>query len=95
MSLDKATVAHIAALARIKLKDEELERMASELSHILAWIEQLNEVAADDVPPLASVVDTELPRRKDQVTDGNQAADVIANAPNPAHGFFTVPKVVE
>jgi aspartyl-tRNA(Asn)/glutamyl-tRNA(Gln) amidotransferase subunit C len=95
MSLDKATVAHIAALARIKLKDEELERMASELSHILAWIEQLNEVAADDVPPLASVVDTELPQREDRVTDGNQAADVIANAPNPAHGFFTVPKVVE
>jgi aspartyl-tRNA(Asn)/glutamyl-tRNA(Gln) amidotransferase subunit C len=95
MSLDKATVAHIAALARIKVPDEDLERMAGELTHILTWIEQLNEVAADDVPPLASVVDTKLPRRKDEVTDGNRAADVIANAPSPAHGFFTVPKVVE
>ena len=61
MSLDKATVAHIAALARIKLKDDELERMAGELSRILDWIEQLNEVAAENVPPLASVVDTKLP----------------------------------
>lgn len=95
MSLDKATVAHIAALARIKLKDEELERMAGELSHILAWIEQLNEVAAEDVPPLASVVDTKLPWREDKVTDGGYAEDIVANAPDPAHEFFTVPKVVE
>ena len=95
MSLDKATVAHIATLARIKLEDAELERMAGELSHILAWIEQLNEVDAADVPPLASVVDTKLPWRADEVTDGGYAADVVANAPDPAHDFFTVPKVVE
>lgn len=95
MSLDKATVAHIAALARIKVPDADLERMAGELTHILTWIEQLNEVATENVPPLASVVDTKLPFRKDVVTDGNQAEDVVANAPAPAHGFFTVPKVVE
>ena len=95
MSLDKATVAHIAALARIKLKDDELERMAGELSRILDWIEQLNEVAAENVPPLASVVDTKLPFRKDVVTDGNYADDIVANATDAAHGFFTVPKVVE
>ena len=95
MSLDKATVAHIATLARIKLEDAELERMAGELSHILAWIEQLNEVDAADVPPLASVVDTKLPWRADEVTDGGYAADIVANAPDPAHDFFTVPKVVE
>ena len=95
MSLDKATVAHIAALARIKLRDQELDRMAGELSRILDWIEQLNEVAAENVPPLASVVDTKLPFRKDEVTDGNYAADIVANAPDAAHGFFTVPKVVE
>ena len=95
MSLDKATVAHIAALARIKVPEADLERMAGELTHILTWIERLNEVATEDVPPLASVVDTKLPLRADEVTDGNQAADVVANAPAPANGFFTVPKVVE
>lgn len=95
MSLDKATVAHIAALARIKVKDEELDHMAGELSHILAWIEQLNEVPTEDVPPLASVVDTKLPWREDKVTDGGYAQDIVANAPDAAHEFFTVPKVVE
>ena len=95
MSLDKATVAHIAALARIKVPEADLERMAGELTHILTWIERLNEVATEDVPPLASVVDTKLPLRADEVTDGNQAADVVANAPAPENGFFTVPKVVE
>jgi len=95
MSLDKATVAHIATLARIKLEDAELDRMAGELSHILAWIEQLNEVDVQNVPPLASVVDTKLPWRADKVTDGGYAQDIVANAPDPAHEFFTVPKVVE
>lgn len=95
MSLDKATVAHIAALARIKVPDADLERMAGELTHILTWIEQLNEVAAEDVPPLASVVDTKLPLRQDLVTEGSRAEDIVANAPSPMHGFFTVPKVVE
>ena len=95
MSLDKETVAHIAALARIKLEDDELERMAGELSHILAWIEQLNEVNVADVPPLASVVDTKLPWRDDKVTDGGYADDIVANAPDAEHEFFTVPKVVE
>ena len=44
MALDKAAVAHIAALARIRLKEEELEPLAAELSHILTWVEQLAEV---------------------------------------------------
>ncbi|MGB8274828.1 MAG: Asp-tRNA(Asn)/Glu-tRNA(Gln) amidotransferase subunit GatC [Alphaproteobacteria bacterium] len=95
MSVDKATVAHIAALARIKVPDDDQERMAGELSRILMWIEQLNEVDAADVPPMASVVEMTLPRRADEVTDGNYADDILANAPNAAHGFFTVPKVVE
>lgn len=95
MALDKATVAHIAALARIRLGDEDLERMAGELSNIIGWVEQLGEVDTEDVPPMTSVVEMELPRRPDVVGDGGYADDIVANAPEPAHGFFTVPKVVE
>lgn len=95
MSVDKATVAHIAALARIKLPEEDQEETAAALSRILDWIEQLNEVDTADAPPLASVVDTTLPRRADVVTDGGYPEDILANAPAAAHGFFTVPKVVE
>jgi len=55
MALDKATVAHIAALARIRLTEAELDPLADELSHILTWMEQLNEVDTAGVAPMASV----------------------------------------
>ena len=95
MALDKATVAHIARLARIRIEDKDLEPMGKELGTILAWIEQLNEVDTKGVEPMTSAVETRLPRRKDAVTDGGQAEKVLANAPAGAHGFFAVPKVVE
>ncbi len=105
MSLDKETVARVARLARLKVPDEELEPLAGELSGILAWIEQLNEVDTNNVAPLASVSDVTLPMRADKVTDGGIAEKILANAPGgavyvdpadkKAGGFFTVPKVVE
>jgi aspartyl-tRNA(Asn)/glutamyl-tRNA(Gln) amidotransferase subunit C len=95
MSLDKDTVAHIATLARIKVSDSDLEHLAGELSQILGWIEQLGEVDTTGVEPMTGVVQMDLPRRADVVTDGNIRDKVLANAPEPAHGFFTVPKVVE
>jgi aspartyl-tRNA(Asn)/glutamyl-tRNA(Gln) amidotransferase subunit C len=95
MGLDKAAVAHIAALARIRLAEAELEPLADELSHILDWFEQLNEVDTTGVPPMASVAAARLPMRDDIVTDGGCPEAILGNAPRAARGFFTVPKVVE
>ena len=95
MALDKATVARIATLARIKLPPSEQEHLAQELSTILGWIEQLGEVDTTGVEPMSSVAAMQLPMREDEVTDGNCRDEILANAPEPAHGFFTVPKVVE
>ena len=95
MALDKAAVAHIAALARIRLEDAELEPLAAELSHILTWVEQLAEIDTADVPPMTSVAAMRLPMREDEVTDGNRRDDILANVPQAARGFFAVPKVVE
>jgi aspartyl-tRNA(Asn)/glutamyl-tRNA(Gln) amidotransferase subunit C len=95
MALDKATVARIATLARIRLSEDELEPLAAELSGIMTWVEQLMAVDTADVPPLASVVDTTLPMRDDVVTDGGCRDAVLGNAPRSARGFFAVPKVVE
>ena len=69
--------------------------VTAECSQILDWIEQLSEVETTDVPPLTSVVEMRLPWRRDVVTDGDCADDVLANAPSPTRGFYTVPKVVE
>ena len=95
MSLDKATVAHIAKLARIEISDTELEGLAGELTSIIAWIEQLNEVDTDGVEPMTSVVEANLRRRADEVTDGGARDKVLANAPLATEGYFVVPKVIE
>ena len=95
MALDRATVAHIAALARIRLTEAELDPLAGELSQILTWIEQLNEVDTSGVPPMTFVAAAGLPMREDEVTDGGRRDEILANAPRTAHGFFVVPKVIE
>ncbi|MGQ9368955.1 Asp-tRNA(Asn)/Glu-tRNA(Gln) amidotransferase subunit GatC [Azospirillum sp. ST 5-10] len=95
MSLDKAAVARIAHLARIKVPDEELDHLAGELSRILDFVEQLGEVDTDGVPPMASVAAQKLRWRQDEVTDGGQADAILKNGPETAEGHFCVPKVVE
>jgi aspartyl-tRNA(Asn)/glutamyl-tRNA(Gln) amidotransferase subunit C len=95
MAIDAATVKKVARLARIRVAEAELEPLAGELSGILAWIEQLNEVDTDGVAPMASTEAVSLPQRDDVVTEGGDPAVVLANAPKSDRNFFVVPKVVE
>jgi aspartyl-tRNA(Asn)/glutamyl-tRNA(Gln) amidotransferase subunit C len=95
MALDKAAVAHIAALARIRLDETELEPLAAELSRILLWVEQLGEVDTSEVAPMSGVAASQLPMREDAVTDGDCQDAILGNAPRAEKGFFAVPKVVE
>jgi aspartyl-tRNA(Asn)/glutamyl-tRNA(Gln) amidotransferase subunit C len=95
MAIDAATVRKVARLARIAEPEERIEPLVQELNGILQWIEQLAEVDTDGVEPLTSVVHATLPLRDDVVTDGGDAARVLANAPKSTDGFYVVPKVVE
>ncbi|MFO1073422.1 MAG: Asp-tRNA(Asn)/Glu-tRNA(Gln) amidotransferase subunit GatC [Geminicoccaceae bacterium] len=95
MSLDKATVARIATLARLEVAEDQQERLAGELSQILGWIEQLGEVDTDGVEPLRSVMPIEAHWRADAVSDGDRPDDILKNAPRAHDGYFVVPKVVE
>lgn len=95
MSIDTATAAKVAKLARIQVDEDQLPALAEEFSAILGFIEQLNEVDVDGVEPMVSVTPMRLKRREDVVTDGDQAEAVLANAPDAREGFFAVPKVVE
>ena len=95
MAVDKATVRRIAQLARIKVPEGDLDKLAGELSNILGWVEQLGEVDTEGVKPMTSVVPMTPRRRPDVVTDGGIPEDVLANAPARREGFFSVPKVVE
>ena len=95
MKVDEATVRHIARLARLKVTDEEAKNLEKELTSILDWIEQLGEVNTDNVEPLRSIVETQMKKRDDEITDGGYPEKIMKNAPLTEDNFFMVPKVVE
>jgi len=95
LSVDTATVRHIAKLARLAMSDAEAEAMVPELNNILGWIEQLGEVDVAGIEPMTAVIPNKLRLREDVVTDGGKRDEVLANAPVAEHGFFAVPKVIE
>lgn len=95
MQVDQATVERIARLARISITEQEARGFEKELSGILQWVEQLDEVDTSTVEPMTRVVPIELKKRKDVVNDGEIADDVTRNAPLTDGGFYVVPKVVE
>ena len=95
MSVDQATVRRIAHLARIAVKEEELEHLQGEVNAILAFVEQLDELNVEGVEPMTSVVPIRMKMRDDVVTDGEMAEKVTGSAPVSDEHFFVVPKVVE
>ena len=95
MSVDLATVKRVAKLARIAVTEEEAAKMEGELNTILGFVEQLDEVDVSGVEAMTSVTPMEMKKRVDEVTDGDKADDIVANAPATDRNFFQVPKVVE
>lgn len=95
MALTSAEVAHVARLARLSLSEDELERMRSQLSNILAYIELLQEVDVEGVEPTAQVTGLSTVLRADAVTDGLTREQVLANAPDQREGMFRVKGVFE
>jgi len=95
MQVDEATVRRIARLARIKISEAEAKGLEKELSGILNWVEQLDEVDTAAVEPMTRVVPIELKKREDIVNDGDIADDIVKNAPMVEDHYFVVPKVVE
>ncbi|HKB21254.1 MAG TPA: Asp-tRNA(Asn)/Glu-tRNA(Gln) amidotransferase subunit GatC [Methyloceanibacter sp.] len=95
MSVDRATVRRIARLARIAITDDEARRLEQELSGILDWVAQLNEIDTSAVEPMTRVAAMKIKMRKDEVTDGFCADDILKNAPKVDDHYFVVPKIVE
>lgn len=93
--IDIDTARRVAKLARIRVPEDNLPKLADQLSGILDFMEQLNEVDVTGIEPMTSVTPMRLKRRKDGVTDGNIQTRILANAPDAREGFFAVPKVVE
>ncbi len=95
MKIDKNTTLKIAKLCRIRIKEHEITELSVQLSSILDWVEQLNEVDTDNVEPLNNVSMSKLPLRQDIESKDDQSKDVLSNAPEELESYFVVPKVVE
>ena len=95
MPVDAETVRRVAHLARLAVNEDEVENLRSELNAMLTFVERLAEVDVTDVEPMTSVTPMAMKMRRDEVTDGGIADDVMANAPEREDHFFVVPKVVE
>ena len=95
MTLDTSTVRKISNLARLNVDEDSVLGIANELNAILDFVETLENVQTDNVPPLTSVIGQTQTMRSDEVTAGSQPEDVLANAPDRVADFYAVPKVVE
>jgi len=95
MSVDADTVRRVAHLARVAVAEDEVEHLRTELNAMLAFVGELAEVDVAGVEPMTSVTPMAMKMRKDEVTDGGIADEIMANAPAREDQFFVVPKVVE
>ena len=93
--ISEAQVEHVAQLARLALSDEEKQRLTEQLNAILTYMEQLGEVPTEGVEPTAHVLDLVNVFRDDTVRQTLSADAALANAPETAHHFFVVPRIVE
>ena len=94
-AINTDTARKVARLARLGVPEEKLELYAAQLSNIIKFVEQLNEVDVANVEPMTSVVTMKMKMRNDVVTDGHYPQKIVANAPSQDDDFFMVPKVVE
>jgi len=95
MSIDKDTVKHISKLARISLDENNVESLSKDLTSIMKFIENLNELNTDKIAPLTSIINASLKSRKDEVKDGKIRDQILKNSPEKNDEFFVVPKVIE
>ncbi len=89
--IEREQVLHVAKLARLRLSEAEVEKMAGELSGILEHVDRIGELELDDVPPTSHVVELENVLRPDEPRPSWPREDVLRQAPDPADGAFRVP----
>ena len=94
MALSTDEVRHVARLARLALRDDEIDALAPELSSILGYAEQVGAVAAEDVESTTHPFPLENVTRADETRPSLPRADVLAGAPEVEDDRFAVPRIV-
>ena len=93
--ITEAQVEGVARLARLALQPEEKQRFTAQLKAILTYMEQLNEVSTEGVEPTAHVLDLVNVFREDVLQPPQPIAATLQNAPETAHHYFVVPRIIE
>ena len=94
MKIDRMEIARVAALARLRISDEEADRLAAELDGILTYMDKLAELDTTGIEPMAHALTLATPYRDDEVRDSLDPEDTLTNAPARQGTFFQVPKVI-
>jgi aspartyl-tRNA(Asn)/glutamyl-tRNA(Gln) amidotransferase subunit C len=89
--LERDQVLHVAKLARLRLDDDEVQKMAAELSYVLDHIEKIRELDLENVPPTSHVVDVVNVMRADEPWPCLSQEEALDQAPEPVDGFFGAP----
>ncbi len=95
MKITKQEVEHVAKLARLELSDKEKDMFTDQLSNILTYVEQLNELDTKGVEPTSHVLDINNVMREDVPGESLSQDRALANAPDKAAGHYRVPKIIE
>lgn len=95
MPITRDDVRHVARLARLGLSEDEMERLSSELDHILDAMEALRQLDTSAIPPTAQVIPLKNVMREDRERPCAPADDILRNAPATRAGQFLVPPVLE
>jgi len=95
MSIERDTVIHVAKLARLRLRDQELDGFVADLKQIVGYVDQLNELRTDDVPETAHMAVDQAPERPDLVKESLPNALAVKEGPRVRDGAFAVPAFVD
>jgi aspartyl-tRNA(Asn)/glutamyl-tRNA(Gln) amidotransferase subunit C len=91
--IDREQVRHVAKLARLSFSDEEVDRLAPELSKIVEYVEQMDRLDLEGVEPTSHPLDLVNVWGADEPRPSLSREEALANAPDPAGGAFRVPAV--
>ena len=94
-TIDREQVLHVARLARLTFSEEESALFQKQLSDILTYVETLNRLDTAGVEPTSHVLEIRNIFRDDAIRPSLSAGEALSNAPDPADGFFRVPKIIE
>jgi len=94
MKLSREQVEHIANLARLTLSAEEITQFQEQLSSILDYFTQLQDLATKNIPPTARVLSIPCRLRADQPTSSLSLDDLLMNTPDTENNQFRVPQIL-